>query len=159
LTLAQVLAWADDHHARTGEWPGTYSGHVLANLNEKWRNLDNALRYGLRTLPDGSSLAQLLAEERGVRNVKGLPPLTEEQILGWAREHRLRTRRWPTEDSGPVSGTDGEVWNNVNQALRDGTRGLAGGDSLARLLARRLRARNRSSVPRLTEALIGEWAR
>jgi hypothetical protein len=31
--------------------------------DEKWRNIDNALRYGLRGLPGGSSLAKLLAEK------------------------------------------------------------------------------------------------
>jgi hypothetical protein len=46
-----------------------------------------ALRLGLRGLPGGSSLARLLDEQRRVRNVKNLPPLTEEQILAWADEH------------------------------------------------------------------------
>jgi hypothetical protein len=41
-----------------------------------------------------------------------------------------------------VPGTHGEVWGNVNAALREGIRGLAGGDTLAQLLARRLGVRN-----------------
>jgi len=50
-------------------------------LGTTWRQIDNALRLGLRGLPGGSSLAQLLAHRRGYRNVRALPPLTEELIL------------------------------------------------------------------------------
>jgi hypothetical protein len=44
LTVDLILVWADDHKARTGELPRICSGPVLANPNETWRNLDNALR-------------------------------------------------------------------------------------------------------------------
>ena len=30
LTIPQILAWADEHHKRTGKWPGVYSGRVGA---------------------------------------------------------------------------------------------------------------------------------
>jgi hypothetical protein len=66
--------------ARTGDWPHRESGQIPGSLGEKWRRVDNALVYGLRGLPGGSSLAQLLAERRGVRNIRRLPRLTEEQI-------------------------------------------------------------------------------
>jgi hypothetical protein len=158
LTVAQILANADAHRARTGEWPGPFSGVVRDNPNEKCRNLDNALRYGLRGLEGGSSFAQLLVAERGVRNIQDLPPLTQQQILAWAEAHHTRTGAWPTENSGPIHGAPGEVWGHVNQALRDGKRGLAGGDTLARLLARERGARNRTSLPRLTVAQILGWA-
>jgi hypothetical protein len=140
-------------------WPTTESGHVLDNLNEKWLNINQALRLGLRSLPGGDTLARLLDRERGVRNLGNLPPLTEEQIVAWAVGHRERTGAWPTENCGPIQGTRGEVWYNVNQALRDGDRGLPGGDSLARVLARRLDIRNRASIPRLTITQIVAWAK
>src|SRR5271166_5307480 len=86
LTLKRVLAWADAHHARTGEWPGVLSGPIKDNLNENWRKIDNALRYGLRGLPRKSSLPKFLAEYRGCRNPKALPPLTEDLILSYAEK-------------------------------------------------------------------------
>jgi hypothetical protein len=46
------------------------SGVIKDDLAETWRRVDNGLRYGLRGLPGGSSLARLLDEKRGVRNVK-----------------------------------------------------------------------------------------
>jgi hypothetical protein len=159
LTIKQILTRADSHHVRTGEWPGVMSGHVLDNLNEKWLNVNNALRLGLRTLEGGESLARLLDRERGVRNLGNLPPLTEDQIVAWARAYYEQTGAWPNENSGPIPDSRGEDWANVNQALRDGDRGLPGVDTLARLLARRLSIRNRASMPRLTIQQILAWAR
>jgi hypothetical protein len=109
LTVAQVLAWADRHHARTGRWPITTSGPVLDHPGEKWVRIDAALRRGLGGLPGGDSLARLLDRRRGVRNVRGLPPLTEGVILAWADRHRRRTGWWPRIDSGPVAGAPGET--------------------------------------------------
>src|SRR5262245_22066746 len=95
LTVAQILAWADHEHRLTGRWPRTMDRHVLADRNEKWRNLDQALREGLRGLPAGSSLARLLAEHRGVRNQGALPGLSEGQIVAWADAWHARTGQWP----------------------------------------------------------------
>src|SRR5262249_58060632 len=98
-----------------------------------------ALRQGLRGLLGDSSLAQLLAARRGVRNVQALPPLTEGQIVAWALAHHDRTGGWPYEDSGPVAEAPGETWKNLDAALRQGLRGLPGDSSLARLIAEALR--------------------
>ena len=51
---------------------------------ETWLQVEAALSKGLRRLLGGSSLAQILAEYRGVRNLGNLPPLTVEQIVAWA---------------------------------------------------------------------------
>jgi hypothetical protein len=61
LTLEQVRAWAEAHYAATGRWPRTTSGVVQAAPAEKWRNLQQALRKGLRGLPPGHSLEELFA--------------------------------------------------------------------------------------------------
>jgi hypothetical protein len=82
----------------------------------------------------GSSLPQLLAAARGVRNTSGLPQLTDGQVLAWARAHKRRTGAWPSYDSGPVEDAGGETWGGINMALYKGRRGLPGGSSLAKLL-------------------------
>jgi hypothetical protein len=158
LSLDLVLSWADEHRRRTGRWPTAFSGGVLSAPGENWRKLDNALRYGLRGLPKGSSLARLLAQRRGVRNLADLPPLVPAVILAWADAHRARTGRWPTEDSGPVEGGSSETWRKVDAALREGLRGLPGGSSLAGLIARERGVRNRAAVGRLTVRQILAWA-
>lgn len=59
LTIKQILAWADDYFAERGRWPETNSGR-LRGTDEKWVNIDQALRKGLRGLQRGQSLARLL---------------------------------------------------------------------------------------------------
>jgi hypothetical protein len=104
LTVPQLLAWCDAHHARTGSWPRTSTTDRTELPQElNWRRIDNALHLGLRTLPGGSSLAQLLAEQRGVRNKQDLPPLTHDVILAWADQHHERTGSWPNEDSDALA--------------------------------------------------------
>jgi hypothetical protein len=86
------------------------------------------------------------------------PPLTVEQILAWADEYRRQAGRWPSARSGPVPGAPGLSWAVINEDLRQGLRGLPGGDSLARLLARRRGSRNRAALPPVTVEQILAWA-
>jgi hypothetical protein len=159
LSEGQLLAWADAHQRRTGDWPLCANSEPIPEApGERWRNLDQLLRAGGRGLPGGDSLPQLLARARGVRNLSDLPPLTAGRIAAWARAHRRRTGGWPALNSGPVADAPGESWFAVNTALRDGGRGLPGGDSLAQLLARVFGVRNQASVPELTEGQILAWA-
>lgn len=158
LTPATVLDWADAHHTRTGDWPGQATGPVIDAPGETWAGIDAALRVGVRGLPGGSSLARLLAAERGVRNGADRPPLAHWEILVWADAHRDRTGTWPTADSGMIPDAPDETWSGIDNALRVGLRGLPDGDSLARLLARRRDRPNQKDRPLLTEAGILAWA-
>jgi hypothetical protein len=156
--VALLLSWIDDHFARTGRWPRRLDGPVPANRNETWINIDQALRKGLRGLPGRGSLARLVRDERGVRNPRIPPPLAEDQIIAWAQEHRRIHGDWPTQKYGAVVGVPSEDWGNIDSALRVGCRGLPGGDSLARLLQRRLGVPNMGARPPLTCSSILAWA-
>ena len=134
LSAAQVLAWCDDFHARTGRWPITTDGPVAEGRRETWMAIDGALRRG-RRVAEGDSLARLLQRERGVPNRRNRPPLTVDSILAWADAHYGRTGRWPRIQSGAIRDAHGETWGGVSMALWGGRRGLPGGSSLARLLA------------------------
>lgn len=59
---------------------------MLGPKFETWANVDNALRNGLRGLPNGSSLARLLAEKKGVRHIQDLPPLVKNLFLVQRRQ-------------------------------------------------------------------------
>jgi hypothetical protein len=141
LTVAQILAWADAHKARTGDWPRLKSGPVAGADGETWAAVDSALRHGFRGLHAGDSLTRLLARLRGQAQCLRRPPLTVKQVLAWARAHRRHAGRWPSGCSGPVAEAPGETWNAVNLALAQGHRGLPGCSSLAKLFAKRKRAR------------------
>jgi hypothetical protein len=134
LTVEEILTWADRHHRKTGRWPTVDDGKVAGAGGETWRGINLALGRGHRGLPGGSSLARLLAAERGKRNKSWLPRLTVEQILAWADRHHEWTGRWPNRSSGPVADAPGATWKDINGCLQCGFRGLPGGDTLARLL-------------------------
>lgn len=159
LSHAQILAWADRHHVRTGCWPVSASGPVAGSRVETWDAVDACLQLGHRQLPPGGSLARLLAEHRGVRNSHAPPRLSVEQILTWADAHKARGGAWPTEDSGPIADAPDETWGAVNAALIAGNRGLPGGDTVARLLARCRGKRNPAALPRLTIGQIRAWGK
>jgi hypothetical protein len=111
------------------------SGPIPGQGTLTWGVVNDALCRGMRGLPGGGSLARLLAERRGARSRRTAPPLTEGQILAWARAHRERAGRWPGARSGPIPEAPGETWGAVYQALYQGLRGLSGETSLAKLLA------------------------
>ena len=67
LTVAQILAWADAHFARTGEWPSANTGLVAGAPGQSWAAIDEALRRGGRGLPGGDTLARLLDRHHGHR--------------------------------------------------------------------------------------------
>jgi hypothetical protein len=158
LDVEQLLAWADAHHERTGQWPTGNSGPILGAAREKWSGVDRALLRGYRGLPGGSSLARLLAHHRGVRNRMDLPNFTVDQILAWADAHHARTGEWPTHQSGPIPESPGDTWAAVRGALNSGARGLPGGSSLARLLTEQRGVRNRHGLSALTEDQVLAWA-
>ncbi len=133
--------WADAHHARHGTWPKYTSGPIPESPQESWLKVNTALRNGLRGLQPGSSLAQLLAAHRGVRNRKNPPPLHRKEILQWADAFHSRTGRWPTKLAGPIPEAPGEDWSRVNSAFVMGMRGLPGGASLTQFLSRHRGAR------------------
>jgi len=157
LSVDQILRWADRYFQQRGKWPTVAAGPI-PGTDASWRSVNGNLLHGHRGLPDGDSLARLLEKERGVRNSKRLPQLSEKQILRWADAYFKRHGKWPNSESGPIEGT-AEEWPKIAKALEYGCRGLPGGSSLIQILERRRGARNRSKLPKLTEKQIVRWAR
>jgi len=158
LTESQILAWAEAHQKRFGQWPKDNSGPVSDAPAETWARINGSLQQGNRGLPGGSSLPQLLAEHCGLKNRKKLPPLSVGQVLAWADAHHKRTRHWPKDSTGIIEGAPNETWKGVNHALRVGYRGFPGGSSLARFLKEHRGVRNHLDRPPLSVELILQWA-
>jgi hypothetical protein len=159
LPVEQILSWADAHRRRSGRWPNLNSGPVHGAAGETWYNVNAALRDGWRGLPGGDSLARLLARSRGAPKGSAKPPLTATMILSWADDHHKKTGSWPTRTSAPVAAAPGERWAGIDTALREGFRGLPGGDNLAGLLQRERGVRGRYALPPLKEAAVLRWAK
>src|SRR5712692_3190513 len=117
ITCKQILKWADAHHRRTGVWPIRDSGPIVDAPGENWLGINMALYLGQRGLPGGSSLAKLLHGNRRVYSKMLLEPLSEEQILTWAKAYFKQHGCWPQCTSGRVAGSEGETWSSVNSFL------------------------------------------
>ena len=92
----------------------------------------------------------MLVEHCGKRRNSHAPSLSIPQILAWADAFRARTGRWPIVHSGPVALAPGESWGAIHCALLGGFRGLPGGSSLSRLLARERNVNQGRDCPSLT---------
>jgi hypothetical protein len=140
LTEDQILKWCDEFRKRVGRWPRQRDWYepIPNSGGENWLGVDQALKLGLRGLSGKKTLAELMAERRGVRNQAKLPRLTYAQIFEWAKAYRSLTGSWPACRCLPneIEGSNGETWRNIDQVLRKGMRGLPGESSLSRLIAR-----------------------
>jgi len=136
LTIRRILSWADAYYQQTGHWPNFRSGRVEGSGGETWLIIERALQHGGRGLPGGTSLARFLNHYRRVPHRLIRPRLTIETVLKWAEAHFRRTGQWPNRKSGSVQGTQGEKWQSIDAALRDGRRGLPGGLSVHLLLGK-----------------------
>ena len=76
------------------------------------------------------NVADPLAEQAGAE----LPGHVQAVVANCLQKDR--EGRYPTHKDGLIPGSGGETWCAVNLALMRGTRGLPGGISLTRLLAR-----------------------
>jgi hypothetical protein len=136
LKVNGILAWADAHRRRTGEWPTQHSGPVVDAPGETWAAIDLALGRCTRGIRQKTTLTALLARRRGRQGRLDRPPLTDERILALAEAHHTLFGFWPNVYSGAV-GKTGENWRAIDSALRDGTRGQPGGSSLFQFLKER----------------------
>jgi hypothetical protein len=160
LHIYSILAWGDEHYARTSRWPTGHSGVVRAAPWETWRAVEAALQHGRRGCRGGDSLALLFHRHRG-RPLRRPPPrLTVRKILAWADAYRQRKQRWPSTESGEIPECPGTTWTAVDKALRSGHRGCRPGGSLP-LFLHRYRGKPLPRPwprPRLTVRQILAWA-
>lgn len=158
LEVRRILAWADAHLARTGVWPTEQSGPIADAPGETWMAIHKALYDGTRGLRGGSSLFRLLARHRGIRRHVRRPQLTIERILAWADAFFARHGRWPDAASGSIPEAPGETWSRVRTAFYKAERGLPRGLSLSKVLVIHRGLRSVQHLPPLSEAQILRWA-
>jgi hypothetical protein len=157
LSVEKVLAWADAHRLRHHVWPTAVNGIVDDSPGNTWCGINSALIHGLRGLPPGRSLAELLAEERGFRNIRRLPNLSVRRILRWADGYQAAHKRWPEPTSGKIPESGGETWRTVADALMEGKRGLKK-TTLPSLLAKHRGRRNHMDLSTFDVNTVLRWA-
>jgi len=154
LTVKQIVQWARQHHQRTGRWPNQNSGPVHGVPGETWYAVCAALKQKGRGLRVKTSIANLLRRYVGRMPHLRKKHLTLARIKRWGNAYRKRHGRWPAPSDEPVEQDPSENWLKIEQALRQGYRGLPGGLSLAALFGRRPRQKKSS----LDLARILKWA-
>lgn len=135
-----IVERAKEFFAKNDRYPRIKEGPVEGgHPGDTWNGYDRALYEGLRGLPGGTSLFELLSTRLGAKNHLNKPRLSEDFIVERAREYLASTGKRPTLNSGPVTGgNDGDTWKAYEMALRLGLRGLPGNSSLSKLLKSRL---------------------
>jgi hypothetical protein len=81
LTVAQILAWADAHRARTGEWPRVLSGPIPEAPGESWRAVNLPTQANL-TL-DRNTTSAVGGQAQGVLGCFNLGNSEITLIQGW----------------------------------------------------------------------------
>lgn len=93
VTEQQIVKWIERHYRETGDWPVRHSGPVRGGYpDDTWMKLDSALWKGSRSLPGGSSLAQLRWIHFGVSQSTMMTINTNK------RWNKPRNRRKPPKD-------------------------------------------------------------
>jgi hypothetical protein len=153
------LEWYRRLSKAAGQWPTRRSGAVHGAPGETWQDFDRALIRGLRGVPSGSSLAQLLAARRGVRHPVDLPTLSPKQVRDWVVAFHNWMGHWPKRSSGAIPTAPGESWATIDCAFVSARRGLEGYGSLAQFLQKECGVLNRQRPSGLAVDVILQWAR
>jgi hypothetical protein len=157
-----ILDMVDQFKNEHGKFPGQYSGLVAGGFpGDDWGGYNASLRDGGRGLHGGTTLAKLIhSRYPEYVHSKNCENLTVEFIVDRAKEHLDLNGKFPVVKGGSVTnGYPGDTWNGYDRALFEGGRGLPGGTTLKRLLAKELGAPNHMDKPALTEEYIVELAK
>lgn len=139
LSVAKIVTAARLFYREHGILPSQSTTDPVPGMKgENWSAINANLKQGGRGLPGSTSLSNVLAglrDELGIVSRKEKPLLTEKQIIVAAKKYYKVTGRLPgAHNQDPVPGMPGEKWQNIQNALKKGLRGLPGGTSLARIL-------------------------
>jgi hypothetical protein len=137
IALEEVHTAIDRFQRDHGRWPTPRDGDVT-DLGTTWKAINHSLLGGNRGLPR-SSLAREVRKvaAAGGQEFRKLykPPLGLDGVRAAILAHHQRLGRFPSVNSGFCTELQAD-WRNINMALTQGLRGLPGGSSLAREVAK-----------------------
>jgi superfamily II DNA or RNA helicase len=138
LKIEDILSFCDEYFNKHEVWPNSKlrkSKKLVDGTNIKWSTIISALHKGSRGLPK-ISLSVLLRKERGYTNkysnIKKVT-ISKDIILSWGKIYKKKYGKRPTAESGNIDNVENETWGAINEALRNGRRGLKKGNSLSKL--------------------------
>jgi hypothetical protein len=101
LTVEQVLAWADEHHRRSGRWPVVVAGVIPGSGGLTWSAVDQALRQG----------------RYGLMKIGGVTGWLRAAALAHARGTTLSSHLWPELSARLLCCTPTAHWLSLARAL------------------------------------------
>ncbi len=119
-----ILEWIDKFYAKHNKWPTQNSGKIDDVENETWMGVSQSLLNGYRGIKNKISFANFLKKHRGVKNLANLDDISIENIVFWAKDHYSKTGKYPRNNSGVILINTNESWAGIDDALREGRRGL-----------------------------------
>lgn len=111
--------------AGSGWWNDERGAAVLALYRNGLHGSEIACRLGIAPQAVSIRLGRAGINQRQEKR-RRVPPVTERQILAWARAHQARHGRYPVTTSGPVEGTSGLTWNQAPGTTRSPAKKGAG---------------------------------
>lgn len=165
LSIELIIDWLRQYMNKYNKKPRMQSGIIEFAIgpyeNITWSAINAALWKGGRGLPGGSSLANLIEEQFGIRNKMNLPGLTEAIIHEWIEQFIKKYHRKPIASDGTVEFANGrytgETWGAIDSSLLAGVRGLIGGSSLAQFIEQNFSIRSYCKPPELSLEQIKDW--
>ncbi len=127
LTLQWIRKQIHLYFRKTGRWPNTQSGGI-SGTTETWQKVASALWGGLRGIENRTTLRDFVTE------ISGSPrKYTVTQVKAWANKYIASHGKLPSQGSGAVQCED-VSWQNLDNYLRTGSKGLPKVGSLPKLL-------------------------
>jgi superfamily II DNA or RNA helicase len=162
LTKEHLREWVGQFIKVNGEKPNKWDGIVEFAKDDyegiTWNAINTALNRGNQSLLGGSSLADFIETEFGLKNPKGNEVLSEEEIYKLIQNFINEHGRKPQKTDGAIDGSEGRItWKNIDRRLQDGSSGLVGGSSLTKFIEARFEIRDQGKVPKLSVDLIRFW--
>ncbi len=144
LTVQKIISWMKATEEKTGKlplrgdeaiWSKNDNGGFELIENETWAKINYALHNGRKGLinSDGTIIADSLTDFKIKYGVVDARLLSERQIIEWLlathekNGHPVKRRDkivWSKDAKGNFEIVSGENWIAIDQALRDGQRGL-----------------------------------
>jgi hypothetical protein len=165
LSTPMIIDWIRQYLACHGKKPKQTSGVIefagSEYKNITWSAINAVLWKGGRGLPGGSSLAQLVEKEFGIKNRANIPLLTENKICEWIQQFIDKYKRKPIIADGVIEFAldeyAGETWGKINDSLMNGMRGMPKGSSLTKIIEKQFGIRGYCTPPNLSLDMIRNW--
>jgi len=130
-----IVSGSREYFHTHGKLPTAHSREPVPGLpGESWSAIDRALSFGFRGFAPGRSLSRLLQPLRVEFGLERAP-LSRNAVFASCQKYVELYGRVPTRKSTePVPGFPDETWVLIDSAGHEGRRGLAPGESLARIV-------------------------